>query len=184
MLVRSGQTVSLDCLTVVKFNANLVLVINVRDAERHFDIDEFNDLFARTKPTLYIKMADIFAIHHLVAADLLALCQTQDDVLVDIVRELGSAKSNEHEMSSVSNNEITLQLNPKFHDVQGKIARWHLMSDRTNNTHRTRRRYQGTLHGDEALDSVHHQDSIWSQSPGNFGQANHNRRRRQMVRFT
>lgn len=33
-------------------------IISVPDAETTFDIDEFNDLYARTKPTLYIKMTD------------------------------------------------------------------------------------------------------------------------------
>ncbi|GAB7350816.1 hypothetical protein MBLNU459_g1352t1 [Dothideomycetes sp. NU459] len=97
-------------------------LINVRDAERQFDIDEFNDLFARTKPTLYIKMADIFAIHHLVANDLPVLCPSQDDVLREIIRELGSAKSNENEMMGVGSNEISLQLAPKFHEQQDPDA--------------------------------------------------------------
>jgi Ras GTPase-activating-like protein IQGAP2/3 len=99
-------------------DTDLEKVINVRDAERHFDTDEFNDLYARKKPTLYIKMADIFSIHHLVAADLPLLCPTQDDVLREIIRELGSAKNNENELMGVSSNEISLQLNPKFMDVQ------------------------------------------------------------------
>jgi len=81
-------------------------------------MDEHNDLFARTKPTLYIKMSDIFAIHHMVVADLSALCP-QDDPLREIIRELGSAKSNESEMMGVGSNEISLQLTPKFHEQQG-----------------------------------------------------------------
>lgn len=95
-------------------------MINVREAERHFDIDEFNDLYARTRPTLYIKMADIFSIHHLVVADLPTICPAQDDVLREIIRELGSAKTNENELMGVSSNEISLQLTPKYHDVQGQ----------------------------------------------------------------
>ena len=94
-------------------------MVNVRDAERQFDIDEFNDLYARTKPTLYIKMSDIFAVHHLIVADISTLCPTQDDVLGEIVRELGSAKNNENELMGVGSHEISLQLNPKYHDVQG-----------------------------------------------------------------
>jgi len=98
-------------------------VVNVRDPERQFDIDEFNDLYARNKPTLYIKMADVFAIHHLVMSDLPSICPSQDDVLREIVRELGSVKNNENEMMGVSSQEISLQLTPKFHDVQGKTTR-------------------------------------------------------------
>ncbi|KAK5020208.1 iqgap-related protein [Cryomyces antarcticus] len=97
-------------------------VINVRDAEKQFDIDEFNDLYSRTKPTLYIKMADIFAIHQLVASDITYLCPAQDDTLREVIRELGSAKNNENEMMGVSSAEISLTLNPKLHDVEDPDA--------------------------------------------------------------
>jgi Ras GTPase-activating-like protein IQGAP2/3 len=97
-------------------------LIGVRDAEAQFDIDEFNDLYARQKPTLYIKMADIFAIHQLVSQDISSVCPNKDDLLRDLVHELGSAKSNENEMSAVSTQEITLTLNPKLHDVEDPEA--------------------------------------------------------------
>ena len=87
--------------------------------ETQFDIDEFNDLYARTKPTLYIKLADIFAIHNLVVTDIATLCPSPDDVLREVIRELGSAKNNENEMLHVSSTEITLTLNPKLHDKEG-----------------------------------------------------------------
>ncbi|KAG9661007.1 putative ras GTPase activating protein, partial [Aureobasidium melanogenum] len=93
----------------------LVSLIDIREPEQQFDIDEFNDLFARVKPTLYIKMADIFAIHHLVTNELSHLSDS-DDVLREIIRELGSAQNNENEMMGVGSNEISLQLTPKFHD--------------------------------------------------------------------
>lgn len=82
-------------------------------------MEEYNELFARTKPTLYIKMSDIFSIHHMVVSELPALC-AQDDPLREIIRELGSAKSNESEMMGVGSNEISLQLTPKFHEQHGK----------------------------------------------------------------
>lgn len=94
-------------------------MINVRDAETQFDIDEFNDLYARTKPTLYIKLSDIFAIHQLVVSELPYICPSQDDVLREVIRELGSAKNNENEMVGVSGSEITLHLSPKLHDIEG-----------------------------------------------------------------
>ncbi|KAF2186747.1 ras GTPase activating protein-like protein [Zopfia rhizophila CBS 207.26] len=97
-------------------------LIDVRDAETQFDIDEFNDLYARTKPTLYIKLADIFAIHNLVVDDLPTLCPSQDDPLREVIRELGSAKNNENELLHVSSTEITLTLNPKFHDKEDPDA--------------------------------------------------------------
>ena len=97
-------------------------VIAVPNAEMQFDIDEFNDLYAKTKPTLYIKMADIFSIHHLVAAEIASICPGPDDVLRDVARELGSAKNNENELMSVSSSEICLTLNPKLHEAEGKTS--------------------------------------------------------------
>ncbi len=95
-------------------------MISIRDAEAHFDIDEFNDLYARTKPTLYIKMTDIFAVHKLVASEITYLCPNKEDVLQELVHDLGSASTNESEMIGVSSAEINLTLNPKLHDVTGR----------------------------------------------------------------
>ncbi|KAI4129716.1 MAG: hypothetical protein LQ338_002100 [Usnochroma carphineum] len=97
-------------------------LIDVPSAETQFDIDEFNDLYARTKPTLYIKMADIFSIHHLVAGDMPNICPNQDDILREVIRELGSVQNNEHELKHVSNSEICLTLNPKLHDKEDPDA--------------------------------------------------------------
>ena len=89
------------------------------NAETQFDIDEFNDLYSRTKPTLYIKMADIFAVHHLVAADVSYISPNRDDILQEVIRELGNVKNNEHELKNVSTSEICLTLNPKLHETEG-----------------------------------------------------------------
>ena len=97
-------------------------MITVDDAESHFDIDEFNDLYAKTKPTLYIKMADIFSIHQLVAGEVSNICLGHDDTLKDIIRELGSVKSNESALMSVSSSEISLTLTPKLHNVEGELV--------------------------------------------------------------
>ncbi|PQE22541.1 GTPase-activator for Ras-like GTPase protein [Rutstroemia sp. NJR-2017a BVV2] len=97
-------------------------IISVPDAESTFDIDEFNDLYARTKPTLYIKMTDIFAIHNLISTDLPHICPNRDDVLREIIQELGSAKNNESEMMGVSSTEISMTLTPKLHDIEDPEA--------------------------------------------------------------
>lgn len=98
-------------------------MIDVPNAETQFDIDEFNDLYSRTKPTLYIKLSDIFSIHHLIAAaDSSYICPNNDDMLREAIRELGSAKTNEYELMSVSTSEICLTLNPKLHDMEGMFS--------------------------------------------------------------
>ena len=95
-------------------------MISVQDAEAYFDIDEFNDLYAKAKPTLYIKMSDIFSIHQLVASQIDFMCSHPDDFLKQLVRDLGNVKSNENELMSVSSTEINLTLNPKLAQVEGK----------------------------------------------------------------
>ena len=96
-------------------------MITVDAAESHFDIDEFNDLYAKTKPTLYIKMSDIFSIHQLVGGEISNICLGHDDTLKEVTRELGSVKSNETALMSVSSSEISLTLTPKLHNVEGKL---------------------------------------------------------------
>lgn len=94
-------------------------MITVQDAEAYFDIDEFNDLYAKTKPTLYIKMSDIFSIHQLVASEIHYICPNPDDILKEIMRDLGNVKSNENELMSVNSSEINLTLNPKLAQTEG-----------------------------------------------------------------
>lgn len=96
-------------------------MISVQNAETYFDIDEFNDLYAKTKPTLYIKMSDIFSIHQLVASEIQFICPN-DDILKEAIRDLGNVKTNENELMSVSSAEISLTLHPKLHNVEGKSA--------------------------------------------------------------
>ncbi len=69
-------------------------------------------------------MADIFSIHHLVAADASLICLgNRDDILQEVIRELGSAKNNENELSNVSSSELCLTLNPKLHQAEGMHLR-------------------------------------------------------------
>ncbi|KAL8393490.1 hypothetical protein RB595_003302 [Gaeumannomyces hyphopodioides] len=97
-------------------------LVAVPDAEATFDIDEFNDLYAKNRPTLYIKLGDIFAIHHLVSSELPAMCPNRDDVLREIMHELGSAKNNESEMTATGSSDIQMFLTPKLHDVEDPDA--------------------------------------------------------------
>lgn len=106
-------------------DADLFVVVSVQDAESYFDIDEFNDLYAKTKPTLYIKMSDIFSIHQLIASEIHYICQNPDDILKEVIRDLGNVKSNESELMSVNSSEINLTLNPKLAQVEGKPEHFH-----------------------------------------------------------
>ncbi|KAF3387216.1 Ras GTPase-activating-like protein rng2 [Penicillium rolfsii] len=97
-------------------------MISVQDAEAYFDIDEFNDLYAKAKPTLYIKMSDIFSIHQLVASEIEFMCLHPDDFLKQLVRDLGNVKTNENELMGVSSTEINLTLVPKLAQTEDPEA--------------------------------------------------------------
>jgi len=135
-------------------------VVGICDAKAHFDIDEFNDLTSRQKPTLYIKMADIFAIHHLVGQEIQHMSPHKDDQLRELVHELGSAKNNEDELQGVRASDIRLTLNPKYHDAEGMCFFPSLSNVTRKEAYEIRdrpgRRGQSTFYGDQAVYSVHH----------------------------
>ncbi|KAI1264902.1 hypothetical protein F5Y18DRAFT_70627 [Xylariaceae sp. FL1019] len=97
-------------------------LISVNDAEHTFGVDEFNDLYAKNRPTLYIKMGDIFAIHNLVAEELASISPSRNDVIHEILQDLGSAKNNESEMHAAGSSDIQMFLTPKLHDVNDPEA--------------------------------------------------------------
>ena len=158
----------------------IVLVIDVPNAETQFDIDEFNDLYSRTKPTLYIKMSDIFSVHHLVAADVSYICPSRDDILQEVIRELGNVKNNENELRNVSTSEICLTLNPKLHEAEGTILQLYYYVERLIFEHRSRGRSQSAVHGDQTMYPVHYPSAVRSRLDANHGQAYHHGRRRSL----
>ena len=107
---------------VQRFGEIWLHVTSIPPAEEHYDIDEFNDLYAKTKPTLYIKMSDIFTIHKLLTTEISSICPNQDDGLREILRELGSVQSNESELRGVSSSEINLTLTPKLRNAEDPDA--------------------------------------------------------------
>ncbi|KAF3192881.1 hypothetical protein TWF225_011670 [Orbilia oligospora] len=93
-------------------------IIQVPNAEKQFDMDEFDDLTSRQKPTLFIKMADIFALHAMVSREMDFMAPEREDPLRDLVRELGNVKNTEMELASVSSSEICLTLDPRLSKVE------------------------------------------------------------------
>ncbi|KAK0730421.1 hypothetical protein B0H67DRAFT_638929 [Lasiosphaeris hirsuta] len=108
--------------SIERFAHIMDAIVAVPDPESTFDIDEFNDLYAKNKPTLYIKMTDIFAIHNLTAAELPHICPNRDDLLREIMQDLGSVKNNESEMVAVGSSDIQMFLSAKLHDVDDPEA--------------------------------------------------------------
>ncbi|KAG5513649.1 hypothetical protein PMAC_000687 [Pneumocystis sp. 'macacae'] len=92
-------------------------VIDVQDAERYFEMDEFDDLTSTQKPILYIKTSEIFLIHSLIYNEIEIMAPNQDDQLRDIIKQLGSLSNNE-EFAKISNSEIDLILSPRLIHVE------------------------------------------------------------------
>lgn len=90
-------------------------MFDIPSPEEHYDADQFSDLYSKTKPTLYIKLADIFALHSLVTDNLAAIAPQRDDPIKELLTDLGSAKGNETDLSGATNGgEITLTLKSRF----------------------------------------------------------------------
>lgn len=93
----------------------LTHLFDIPSPEEHYDADQFSDLYARTKPTLYIKLADIFAMHSLIADNVQVIAPQRDDQIKELLTDLGTAKSNESDLGGASNGgEITLTLKSRF----------------------------------------------------------------------
>lgn len=104
-------------IAIGQFKEVFRAVVDVPTIEARFEIDEFEDLTSKQKPTLYIKMTDIFAIHRLVAQEIDAVADGREDPLREVIGELGSVQTSESELKNVGNTEIALQLDPSFHVV-------------------------------------------------------------------
>ena len=83
--------------------------------EEWFDADQFSDLYSRTKPTVYLKLGDLFSIHALIAENVAAIAPSRDDPIKELLTDLGSPKTNENDLSgAVDGSEITLTLRSRY----------------------------------------------------------------------
>nr|OQO21072.1 hypothetical protein B0A51_14911 [Rachicladosporium sp. CCFEE 5018] len=90
-------------------------VFNITSPEEQYDADQFSDLYARTKPTVYIKLSDIFQLHSLMTENLSAVASARDDPIREVLSDLGSPKGNEADLGSTGGGgEITLTLKSRF----------------------------------------------------------------------
>lgn len=100
-----------------RFNAIWHRATDIPTAEAHYDIDEFNDLYARTKPTLFIKVADLISMHSLISNAISVIAPNVDDSVRLTLRELGGVKAAEADLTSLSaSSEISLTLTPRYID--------------------------------------------------------------------
>jgi len=90
-------------------------LFDIETAEEHFDADQFVDVYSKNKPTVYIKLADIFQLHSLMTENLTFVAQARDDSIREILTDLGTPKSNEADLGNTGGGgEITLTLKSRF----------------------------------------------------------------------
>ncbi|KAI5810391.1 hypothetical protein BZA77DRAFT_254940 [Pyronema omphalodes] len=101
-----------------RFRDGFKQLINIPEISVRYGIDEFEDLTAKQRPTLYIKMADIFSIHSLVASELEYICEP-GDAMRDTIQELGSVQANEADLKLAAGEaEICLQLDARARNLE------------------------------------------------------------------
>ncbi|KAK9239923.1 hypothetical protein V1525DRAFT_338448 [Lipomyces kononenkoae] len=128
--VSSGKLFTEEYVFLQPLNVNLTAyitdmretvrrIIQVPDPEIYFDLDEFDDLTAAKRPSLYIKMTDIHFLHSILVKYLEFMAPDQSDPLRDEVKELGPLPSNSNEILNISRlTEVKLDLNPGFLRVE------------------------------------------------------------------
>lgn len=90
-------------------------LFDIPSPEEQYHADQFSDLYSMTKPVLYIKLADIFALHSLISDNISAVAPDRSDPIKELLADLGTAKSNESDLGGATNGgEITLTLKSRF----------------------------------------------------------------------
>ncbi|GAB7322524.1 hypothetical protein MBLNU13_g03450t1 [Cladosporium sp. NU13] len=90
-------------------------LFGIESPEEHFDADHMSDLYSRTKPTVYIKLSDIFQLHTMVTENIAVVAPTRDDAIKEVLSDLGTPKGNEADLGNTGGGgEITLTLKSRY----------------------------------------------------------------------
>ncbi|GIZ42016.1 hypothetical protein CKM354_000529700 [Cercospora kikuchii] len=90
-------------------------MFDISSPEEQYHADQFSDLYSMTKPVLYIKLMDMFALHSLISDNISAVAPDRGDPIRELLTDLGTAKSNETDLGGATNGgEITLTLKSRF----------------------------------------------------------------------
>jgi Ras GTPase-activating-like protein IQGAP2/3 len=90
-------------------------LFTIETPEEHFDADQMSDLYSRTKPTVYIKLSDIFQLHSLMTDNIAVVAPTREDTIKELLSDLGTPKGNEADLGNTGGGgEITLTLKSRY----------------------------------------------------------------------
>ncbi|MCO5613981.1 hypothetical protein L7F22_068261 [Adiantum nelumboides] len=94
-----------------RFNEWLLGVVEVQDAEQHFNADEFLDHTVPQRPVIYISPNEIYSMHWLVSQQLDHMAPLSEDPLRVTLAELGAPPvSATQELNTARDTEITFEL--------------------------------------------------------------------------
>lgn len=100
---------------IARWQDALHALFDIESPQEHFDSDHLSDLYSRTKPTVYIKLSDIFQLHSLMTDNISAIAPNRDDSIKEILSDLGTPKGNEADLGNTGGGgEITLTLKSRF----------------------------------------------------------------------
>lgn len=100
---------------LVRWQEALQSLFDIESPQEHFDADHLSDLYSRTKPTVYIKLSDIFQLHSLMADNLTVIAPSREDPIKEVLSDLGSPKGNEADLGNTGGGgEITLTLKSRY----------------------------------------------------------------------
>lgn len=98
-------------------------VIDVPDLGQQYNTSAYDDLTSHERPLLYIKTADIFAIHSLVAHEIDVMAPDPEDSLRVVITDLGPLPNDASEILNIAKfTEIKLELNPSFCKIEDPEA--------------------------------------------------------------
>uniref|UniRef100_A0A674E4J5 IQ motif containing GTPase activating protein 2 n=1 Tax=Salmo trutta TaxID=8032 RepID=A0A674E4J5_SALTR len=106
--------------TYQKFRVFFQAACDVPEPEEKFNVDEYSDMVTLCKPVIYISIDEIINTHSLVLEHLEAISPDHNDLLHELLQDLGAMPDvEESTLSQLAKTQISLSLTNKFELLEG-----------------------------------------------------------------
>uniref|UniRef100_A0A673CKS0 IQ motif containing GTPase activating protein 2 n=1 Tax=Sphaeramia orbicularis TaxID=375764 RepID=A0A673CKS0_9TELE len=108
--------------TYEKFRVFFQSACDVPEPEEKFNVDEYSDMVTLSKPIIYISIEEIINTHSLLLEHLEAISPDRNDLLHELLQDLGDVPDVEaldSALSQMAKTEISLTLTSKFELLEG-----------------------------------------------------------------
>lgn len=90
-------------------------IVNCPDLQTHFNMSEFDDITMHERPSLYISMDNLLALHYMCYNHISGIAPPNDNTLKPLVQQLGPLPKDSREMLDLARfKDVKLELNPKY----------------------------------------------------------------------